>query len=228
MKTLSKLLWVAVVVIGGLAPSSASAQNKIHFVDLNPYANRKLSGNLGSGAPDNSLSELPTGEQTLAGVKFKVGPGLIQLGSTLMESWPEKVEDIVIDRKVARLHFLHATSYGGGPNQPGGQGFVADGIEIGKYKVHYDDDSQAEIPITYGEDVRDWWYLDGEAEPSKGKVAWKGDNEYATRIGAHLRLYVSTWTNPKPDKKVLMIDYTSMKDVTPAAPFCISLSVEGP
>jgi hypothetical protein len=39
-------------------------------------------------------------------------------------------------------------------------------------------------------------------------------------------LYASTWTNPKPEKKVVRIDYVSRKGETPTAPFCISMSVE--
>jgi hypothetical protein len=215
------------ILAASLGPAiCAQAEEKISYIDLEPLANRKLAGNLGSGARNNSLSELPMGEQILGGVKFKVGPGLIQLGSKLLDSFPEKVEGIAVDRKFTKLHILHATSYGGGPNEEGGEGYVKDGTLIGQYLAHYEDGSSEGIPIVYGEDVRDWWYVDGEAEPSRGKVVWKGDNGFATEIGAHLRLYTSTWTNPKPEKKVVKIDYVSRKGETPAAPFCISMSVE--
>ena len=215
------------ILAGSLGPAiRAQAEDKISYIDLEPLANRKLAGNLGSGADNNSLSELPTGEQILGGVQFKVGPGLIQLGSKLMDSYPEKVEGIAVNRKFSKLHLLHATSYGGGPNKEGDEGYVKDGTLIGQYMVHFEDGSEEGIPIVYGEDVRDWWYDDGEAEPSRGMVVWKGDNAYATEIGAHLRLYTSTWTNPNPDKKVVRIDYISRKNETPAAPFCISMSVE--
>src|SRR6185295_4903286 len=123
----------------------------------------------------------------------------------------------------AKLHFLHATCYGGGPNSEDSEGFVKDGTLIGQYIVHYSDGSTEGIPIIYGEAVRDWWYLDGEREPTRGQVVWKGDNEYATSIGAHLRLYVTSWVNPKPDTTVTKIDYTSRKNEAPAAPFCISI-----
>ena len=200
MTSFSKLVGCAVLVASCFAAQRALAQKSIHYIDLNPYANRKLTGNLGSGGQDNSLGELPSGEQTLGGIKFQVGPGLIQLGSTMLDSLPEKVEDIVLDRKVAKLHFLHATCFGGGPNQQGSEGWVADGTLIGKYLVHYDDDTQAEIPIVFGEDVRDWWYVDGEAEPSRGKVVWKGDNEYAKRIGAICGCTSPTGPIPSPTR----------------------------
>jgi hypothetical protein len=41
-----------------------------------------------------------------------------------------------------------------------------------------------------------------------------------------IRLYETTWENPKPDKKVLRIDYVSRKDDTVAAPFCIAISAQ--
>jgi hypothetical protein len=40
------------------------------------------------------------------------------------------------------------------------------------------------------------------------------------------RLYVLNWANPKPDKTVTSIDYTSRKRETPAAPFCISINTQ--
>jgi len=64
------------------------------------------------------------------------------------------------------------------------------------------------------------------AKPRRAKVAWKGENNAASQFGAHVRLYASTWTNPRPDKKVLRIDYVSRKDETPAAPFCFALTVQ--
>ncbi len=219
----------ALFAAGFLSTPMARADEKpgtFHAIDLKPYANRKLLDNLGSGGANNSLNQLPQGKKELGGVTFQVGPGLIQLGSTQFRDFPEKVGDIAVDRKFAKLHILHATCYGGGPNQQGGEGWVKDGTPIGQYLVRYDDGTEEAIAITYGEDVRDWWYVDGEAEPSQGKVVWKGDNQYALEIGAHLRLYMTSWTNPKPDKQVKQIDYLSRKADTPCAPFCISISAE--
>jgi hypothetical protein len=227
MRNYFTLIGVAILACGLGPLLCAQADETISTIDFDSLANRKLTDNLGSGADDNSLSEMPMGEQVLEGVKFKIGPGLIQLGSKLMDSFPEKVEGIKINHKFSKLHLLHATCFGGGPNQEGDPGHVKDGTLIGQYLVHFEDGSSEGIPIIYGEDVRDWWFVGGEPGPSRGKVVWTGDNGYATEIGAHLRLYASSWTNPKPDKKVVRIDYVSRKSETPAAPFCISMSVEG-
>jgi hypothetical protein len=200
---------------------------KLTYVDLQPKFNQKLTDNLGTGAEGNNLTELPTGEQTLGGVKFKVGDGLVQLGSTVLDKMPEKVEGIKIDRKLTRLHILHATAFGGGPNKEDSPWFVKDDTLIGEYKVNFEDKSADTIPIVYGRDVRDWFYVEGEKDVTRGKVVWKGDNARATQVGAKIRLYLTTWENPKPDQKVISIDYVSRKDDTVAAPFCVAMTLEG-
>jgi hypothetical protein len=93
--------------------------------------------------------------------------------------------------------------------------------------VHYEDKGVATIPVVYGQDVRDWFFVDGEKGVRRGSVAWTGDNKRAKEVGARIRLYLTTWVNPRPDKKVIRIDYLSKKDKTVAAPFCVAMTVEG-
>jgi len=205
---------------------NALAQQEYVCLDLSALMNRKLTDNLGSGIEGNSLASLPTGEQIFNRVKFTVGPGLLVLGGRVQEDEPDKIEGIPVKRAFTKLHVLHATCFGGGPNVPGSDWHVKDGTLIGQYTLHYDDGSAEGLSITYGEDVRDWYYLDGEPEPSRGKVVWKGENNRATQVGAHLRLYASTYTNPKPKQKVIKIDYTSRKSETPAGPFCLAMTIE--
>jgi hypothetical protein len=57
-------------------------------------------------------------------------------------------------------------------------------------------------------------------------VAWKGDNELAKKYKCRLRLYLTTWENPYPDKKVVSIDYIGKKEETVAAPFCVAITLE--
>jgi hypothetical protein len=40
-----------------------------------------------------------------------------------------------------------------------------------------------------------------------------------------LRLYLTTWTNPRPDVEVTHIDFASAIN-TPASPFCVALTTE--
>ena len=169
---------------------------------------------------------MPKGEHTFNGVKFKIGKGVVQLGSKVWKEKPEAVVNIEVDRKFAKLHILRATCYGGGPNGPGTAWHVKDDTRIGEYKIHYEDKSVVTIPILYGKDVRDWWFRKGEKGTSRSKVAWYGANKLAMQYGCRLRLYQTTWDNPKPDSKVVGIDFIGRKDKTVAAPFCVAMSLE--
>jgi hypothetical protein len=215
-----------VTVIGLAQLANADEAAKFRVLDLKPYCNQKRGDNMESNFDGNNLAKLPGGEQTFGGVSFQIEQGIIQLGSTVLETQPEKVAGIKVERKCARLHILHATQYGGGPNKEGNPWFVKDGTMIGEYCVTYEDKSSVNIPIVYGEDVRDWFFVGGEMETVRSKIVWKGENEWSTAVGAKIRLYLTTWKNPMPDKKVLSIDYVSKKAETVAAPFCVAMSLE--
>lgn len=207
---------LAAGVCGALGLAWARAADpETTYLDLQPKATQKLKDNLhAADSAGNNLAELPRGEQTFEGVKFKIGDGLIQLGSEMVPDKPEKVEGIPVNKLFAKLHILHATGFS-----------VEDDIQIGQYTVHYEDKTKETIPIVYGKDVRDWWYFDDTPGVTRGKVVWKGTNDFAKSNNAMIRLYLTTWTNPKPEKKVTSIDYSSSK--TAAAPFCLAMTIEG-
>lgn len=92
-----------------LAIAAPERPSKFFYVDLQPKANQKLTDNFGSGREGNNLVSLPKGEVAFEDVKFKIGDGLIQLGSALLkEEKPNKVEDIKVGRKLRKLHVLHS------------------------------------------------------------------------------------------------------------------------
>jgi hypothetical protein len=192
------------------------SDKKWTFVDLQPKANQKLTETMSPNRADNDLAGLKAGEQTLEGVKFKIGAKLIILGSTQLPKLPKKVEGIAVDRKFAKLHLLHATQWYDNDE---------DAI-IGEYVVTWEDDSSVTIPVVYGKDIRDWWYYEDTPEPTRGKVAWKGENEAAKALNAKVRLYLTTWENPKPEKKVKTIDMVATKEGTAAALFCVAMTAE--
>jgi hypothetical protein len=188
-------------------------------LDLQPKANQKRSDVFHSGRyPGNTLTSLPGGLQTLLGVPFQIGESVVQLGSNSIQDKPEKVTGIPVGRKCARLYILHATGY-----------YLDEGQEapIGSYTIHYEDGTSATIPIVYGKDVMDWWKYPGAGDPSRSKVAWEGVNEANKEFDATLRLYLTTWDNPHPDKRVTSIDYASTMD-SPCAPFCVAITAQGP
>jgi hypothetical protein len=181
-------------------------------IDLQPKANQKLKESFRGVFEGNNLAELKQGIQTLNGLKFDIGEGLIRLASVrLKDDLPERVEGIKVGAKFATLHILHATAYS-----------AADEMVIAKYVVHYDDQSTDTIEVVYGKDVRDWWCHDGDADPTRGKVAWTGSNQAAASAGSSLWLFSLTWKNPKADKKVLAIDFIST--LTEAAPFLVAMT----
>ena len=197
---------------------AAEETKKFSFVDLQPKANKPLTEKLGN-IDGNNLASLPKGEQTLEGVKFQIGDGLLQLGSTELEKpQPDRVAGIQVGKALARLHLLQSTAFGAA-----GAGDVANNTEIAKYEVHYEDGATETNSVVYGQDVRDFW--DEENGVTRGKVAWKGANEATKQFDGQVRLYLCTWDNPHPTKKVVSIDYVKVGN-TPTAPFCIAMTLE--
>ena len=202
-----------------------------HFIalDLQPRINQKLADAL-HGFAGNNLAELPKGEQTFAGIKFKIGEGYLRL-SGAVETGPAprktgRIEEIAVGTSCARLHILHGTGYGAYGND-GGPLFIRDGTLIGEYRIRYEDSSIESIPIVYGEDVRDWWNWDKPAEVTRGKIAWTGKNAFSRQQNESIHIYLTTWTNPHPQKKIVSFDYVCT-GTSAASPFCIAISLEAP
>lgn len=226
---------VVALAICGTFAASAVADERIAYVDLQLKANQKLSDNLGTGREGNNLVNLPKGEQTFADVKFKIEEGFLQLGCRkLKEQRPNKLEGIEVAGKIRKLHILHATGYGSGSRGDGAEGelkadplFIPDDTQIAEYRINYEDATAEKITVVYGRDVRDWFYRDPSKGVTKGKIAWTGENDLATRLRSKVRLYVSSWENPHPDKYVVSIDFIKTGD-TIAAPFCLAMTTIEP
>lgn len=199
--------------------------------------------------PLDDLPDLPRGEKVLAGVKFNIGPRPLQLGTDEHSPHaPDKVEGIPVHRPVARLYVLHGSGQGdpytGYPNRQAIADYrprptrssaidaVPDGATIAYYRVRYEDGSDQWIAVCEGDDVRDWcsWQ---PVTPTRGTVAWKAYNEATTdranargRQAVPMCIFAGAWQNPHPEKPVATIDYLAAG--TPAAPFCVAISVEEP
>jgi hypothetical protein len=221
MTNIASLLFMASAYFGLGATWAVNADEEIVYIRLDANANQKLTENFhGDNDVGNDLAELPKGEQTFAGAKFKVGEMAIQLRSTMLPHMPEKIEGIKVDRSFAKLYVLHGCGWGAGGSES-----VSDGTVIGQYIVHYEDNTRAVIPIAYGKDVRDWWNHDNSQPVTRGKVAWTGSNDLSRMFNVGIRLFLSTWENPQRDKKVRSMDYIAIGD-TAAAPFCVAMTVE--
>jgi hypothetical protein len=184
--------------------------------------NQELAKDFASVSNGNNLASLPTGDQVFLGIPFHIGPQMIGLGNPMKPEWPTRVQGLKVGMTLSKLHILHANEFGEGPADS--ERYVPEGTKIGQYSVHYSDGTVVEIPIVYGEDVRDWWFSVLSKSPTRGKVAWKGTNDYSSGLNAQIRLYLMTWQNPKPEVQVSHIDFSSNE--TGAAPFCVAISAE--
>lgn len=215
---MSRLLTVAVLCLFTAALLTAAPVPEgpsFVFVDLKAHINQKMKEAFHSGNyPDNFLT-VPTGKQTFDGIKFQIGDGVVQLGGATLAGKPEKVEGIKVAAKCQKLHFIHATGYS-----------AADDTVIAKYVVTYDDKTSETIEVAYGTDVVDWWAYPDRKGPTKGKAIWEGENEASKGFMAKIKLYLKTWDNPHPKKKVTSLDFISTKAEGGAAPFCVAITAE--
>jgi RNA polymerase sigma factor (sigma-70 family) len=176
----------------------------IRPIDLGPHVNQKLNERFHNYRDGNDLATLPTGRQSFAGVPFTVGKGVVRLGGDK----PAKVLGIKVDARATKLHFLQACGH---------CGKIPRDTPIGKYVVHFDDKTTKEIDITYGKDVVDWWVQPGVSGPTRGKVAWEGQNAFSA-----IKLFQTTWENPNPGKRIVTLDFVA----TDGTPFCVAISAE--
>ena len=220
---MKQLTMLTTVLSAFVIAHAATADKGTICIDLQPKANQKLTDNLHNEKFEgNNLAQLPKGESLFGDVKFKIEDKLIQLSSKYVQDKPDKVDGIQVGKKFAKLYLLHATGFGGF-GKPGDPLYISDGTAIGHYTVKYEDNSVEIIPIVYGEDVRDWFDHDQSKPVQRGKVVWEGENDFARQFGAKLRLYLTEWKNPKPDKEVVSIDY-EREGASVAGPFCVAMT----
>jgi hypothetical protein len=197
-------------------PLPAMHRSPFTVIDVAPHANQKLTDPFPGGVSGNDLAFVPTGQHAFAGIDFLIGGGVVHLGSARVPG-PDRVEGIRVGRRLTKLHFLHSCACGY---------HTPDGTVIGQYVVCYDDRTTAEVPIVFGEDVRDWWSYPGGKGLTRGRVGWEGDNAALKGSGIRVKLSVTTWENPCPRKEVASLDYVAAAVTTDVAPFCVAITAE--
>jgi hypothetical protein len=217
--------FVVVLAMAGLigvaltAPQPPAPERRVAFTDLRPKANHKLTDRFGR-VEGNNLASLPTGEQTFADVRFNVENDILQLASPRLPAQKaDRIEGIVVNRAARKIHFLHGTVFG--HSNPA----ISDDTPLAEYTIRYDDGSTAKVPVVYGEDVRDWLSPEECRLVRRGKIAWVGENNESKRLERHLYLYLATWENPTPRKRIAAIDYAKVGE-NPASPFCVAITAE--
>lgn len=182
-------------------------------LDLSSYYNESLDDGWENRLiPGNNLSSLPHGLQRLGGVAFDVR-GVIRLYGLNMAphglAFPARVPNLRVDRHCRRLHFLQGVCWD-----------APDGTKVGAYLVRYSDGEEVEIPLRYGEDVRNWWIgPDPKRLAAHASEAWTGSNSAAA-----IRLFRMSWENPRPAQRIAAVDFES--SLTACAPFLVAITAE--
>lgn len=158
---------------------------------------------------------VPKGLQNFDGIPFDVS-GTILLRSRNMPKARDAVRAIPIQRQCRYVHLLHGLGYGD-----------RDNTEIAVMEIHYADGQHSDIPIILGVHVRNWWKEKKEknskvSDPGSS-VAWSGQGEFPPPEQASVRLYRTSFVNPRPNELIDHIDFVSRN--TGAIPCIVSLSV---
>lgn len=203
-------------LVGRVEPRPPGLPERL--IDLTSAYTAPLTERWYPGPADNTLSLLPRGRQTFAGVEFDVR-GLVQLAGVEIaqygaDGYPARVGGILVERWVRRFHFLH-----------GAVSEMTEGSAIGSYRVYYNTGRQVDVPLVYGRNVRALWQP-RRRDPAlpEAEMAWRGENPATAARDMELRLYRFTWTNAWPAEEIVAIDFNSAQ--ANAAPLLVALTAE--
>jgi WD40 repeat protein len=141
--------------------------------------------------------------------------GVIQLCSSHTDwfQFPQSIE-IPINNRFYKLHVLHGVAY-----------VDREGVSVGEFQLCYSDGQRREIEIQYGRDVRDWWVSrDLKLNVEHGAVAWTARRLSAASATEKVRLFRTTYENPRPEIDVVSVNFISKK--TQSAPFLLAMTIE--
>jgi WD40 repeat protein len=194
-------------------PQEATGQQ----LDLTAFYNSALGfAELNASA---QFHELIPGLHRFDGILFDVR-GMVELAGVPAlhrgRPLPLKKSGIPVKARVQRFHMLHTTGYE-----------TAEGTLIGRYTINYLDGGVEQLPIRYGEDVRNQWFggiADAVFDAKAATVVWRGNHPYATRFNATLRLCKRTYENPRPDQDVVSIDFEST--LSSCSPMLLAVTIE--
>ena len=99
-----------------------------------------------------------------------------------------EVKGIPVEAEADLFHVLHASAWL--TDKPG--------TPVAEYILHYADGSRATVPVRAHFDICDWWSF---LPSSNCQIAWAGRNKQGA-----VNLYLSTFRNPHPDKRIRTID----------------------
>jgi hypothetical protein len=175
-------------------------------VDLSRYANMDIAGESKDGVPawmfrtdGNDMRNLPTGEQTFAGIPFKIAdPGTngrrVAIGvSAANQGLPPRAV-LPLGKTAKALYLLHASDSVGASN-------VAAAL-----RFEYADGSSRTQYLVKGRHLSNSWFP-ALAGPDAG-VAWRGANGACGDVG----IFWSAIANPDPDKTIARLVFLASEE----------------
>lgn len=195
------------------------------LLDLSHFYTHSL-----DGAVREEFLGLPRGVQVLDGTPFDIR-GVLRLESltATTHKWAyydfdlsplPAARHIPVGFRCSKLHFLQA--------KEGAK--VADHGEIARWIIHYADGTTYDWPVIYGEQLRDWWEGNNQDEPaeaSQAVIAWKGHSPCVVQGGGtNIRLFKSTWTNPRPEIEISSLDFVLSMATPSVHPLVVAITAE--
>lgn len=182
----------------GISARDASLPPRL--VDLSTYYTQSLDVDLGRTDDTFRLfATLPRGLQRMGGVDFDIR-GLVLIANSPLASGRRfttpRVEGIPLGRRCHRLHFLHgAGSIGPQPE-----------VEVASYVVRYADGQEAAIPVSFPDDIANYWELRlPDQPPRRATIVWSAP----AGVSSKSILTMRTWDNPRPEVEIQSLDLIS-------------------
>lgn len=172
-------------------------------IDLKPYVNQSFHDDIANDGKggwadmgQSNLSMLKTGSRMISNKPFHIldgtGNTCLILGGKSRPKLLIVTKKIKVEAKLQNISFLQTAMFVKAKK----------GKEMGRYIINYDDGSQSVFALIRGKNIDDWFLpviTSGMAMAEK--VYSPSGIEYA--------LFVATWHNPYPDKKIATIDFES-------------------
>jgi hypothetical protein len=170
-------------------------------IDVASVANMDLRGDVPSEAapwmlesPDNDLRNLPPGEQTFAGVPYRITDPQANarkavIAVSALETLPTAI-DLPLGRRAAALYLLHTAA----PKSSGIGGSVTLVYEDGAKHTEY---------LVEGKHFSGWWFPTLDAQDAG--VAWRGPNSVSSCVG----ISWACLANPNPEKMICSLTFTA-------------------
>ncbi len=179
-------------------------------LDLTWHYNAILDSSWVSADTAFKFVALPKGSVTMDNVRWDIRGVLYAAGTKHPPNNPmsSRVEGIPVGQKAQRIHALQCCSW-----------ISPAGTKIASYILHYVDGEARELPIVYGEDLRDWSATSDPATAANAPIVWK-----APPGGRPMRLFHRTYDNPRPEVEIASLDLIGAG--VEASPIVVAITVE--